>query len=132
MTTFALLLALRGRATGGELCVRDSQLAKGGVIRFDPVDLTAPGTKLLRGVIAVDGYCASIEGSCESSVTGTVFIGVKAKLGNGTQVLDYHMVSDGTLHARGTVSTTEKRGFYQTRATWTPIDCEAAPPCASN
>jgi hypothetical protein len=129
------LLALPSlvRATSSELCVRDSQLGKGGVIRFAPVDLNGPGPKLLRGVITVDGLCTPLEGSGESTTSGTVFIGVKAKLGDGTQVLDYHMVADRNLRASGTISTTEaKRGFYQTRAIWTPVDCESPPACAQN
>jgi len=119
---------LLARASG-ELCVRDSQLAKGSVIRFAPIDLSEPGTKMFRGVINVDGLCAPIEGSGESTVHGSVFIGLKARLGGGTQELDYHMVADRTLRARGTISTTDPRGFYQTRAVWTPIECEDAPTC---
>ena len=128
-----LALPRLARATSGELCVHDSQLAKGSVIRFAPVDLRAPGPKLLHGMIAVDGLCTPLEGSGESTSNGTVFIGVKAKLGNGTQVLDYHMVADRNLRASGTISTTEsKRGFYQTRAIWTPVDCDSVPSCTQD
>jgi hypothetical protein len=123
-----LAIPVFARASG-ELCVRDSQLAKGSVIRFAPIDLSAPGTKMLRGVINVDGLCAPIEGSGESTAHGAVFIGLRARLGRGTQELDYHMVADRTLRATGTISTTDPRGFYQTRAVWTPIECDAAPTC---
>jgi hypothetical protein len=117
-------------AAGDMQCVRDSQLDRDGIIRLSTSESTTSGRKLLRGVIAINGLCAELEGTSEPMAGGETFIGVRAKLAGGKQEIAYHMVGDQSFHARGTVSTTEPRGVYQTRAVWTPIRCEPSPPCS--